>query len=126
MNGDMNFDCWADRGREPSIAIELFTLVVSKKQCTLDIETIVVLSLHALDRCFERSVYRETDDVLSDLQPIVKAADALLLQCQPFTIDLDHGCWLGETMDADFLNSNKAPKKVVAVRTFVSADMAAA
>jgi hypothetical protein len=126
MTGDLNFDRWQDYAKEPSIAIELVSIIVSRKQCTLDFETTAILSLHALARRYERSVYRETDDVLSDLAPIVKAADALQRQCQPFTIDVGSGQWLGEVVQADFLSNNKAPKKVAAVRTFISADQAAA
>jgi hypothetical protein len=125
MTGDLNFDHWADAAREPSIAIELVSIVVSRKQCTLDFETTAILSLHALARRYERSVYRETDDVLSDLAPIVKASDSLQ-QHRSFSIDVGSGCWCGEVVDADFTTSNKPPKRVAAIRTFLGADQAAA
>jgi hypothetical protein len=109
MTGDLNFDHWTNEAREPSIAIELVSIIVSRKQCKLDFETVAILSLHALARRYERSVYRETDDVLSDLTPIVKASDALLRH-RSFSIDVDHGCWCGETVSADFTTSNKPAK----------------
>jgi hypothetical protein len=94
MTGDLNFDHWTNEAREPSIAIELVSIIVSRKRCKLDFETVAIVSLHALARRYERSVYRETDDVLADLTPIVKASDALQ-QHRSFSIDVDHGCWLG-------------------------------
>jgi hypothetical protein len=121
LSGELRFDHWTDNAKEGSLAVELVSMSINRKACHLRSETLIVLSLHALARRYERCLQRDLDDVFADIKMIVRRHEALLTQTY-FTLPCQEGHWRGEVVRADF--EGKAPaKRVLAIRTYIGESM---
>lgn len=116
LTGDLFFDHWKDE-HEYSIAIELCSIVINRKECSLRGETYGTIGIHALGRRYERSRLCSTDDILADVKAIVSHYDSLI-QRKEFTVPCRSGFWKGEVVSADFQNQ-APPRKVLCIRTFI-------
>lgn len=119
LSGELRDHAWAVDAKEPSLSVELVTLCINKRECSLTGETLAVFSLHALARRYERCRHTSTGDVLRDITRVVKQHKTLL-KYQNFEVQCIAGHWRGQVATAH--SPGEVTRKVLTVRTYVDDD----
>jgi hypothetical protein len=116
LSGELVFNHWLSH--EPSIAIELRSIEISKKRCWLHSETYAVIGLHALARRYERCPQRDFTVIMADRKAII-SSHVTSLQQREFMVRCADGCWRGEVVRAHFQH-REAPRRALAIGTYVA------
>jgi len=118
--GRTTFFAWEDGEAEPSISIELVSFECNPRKFLFDPTCLIVISLHALARRYQRCKRCDDIDIMQDIAATIDAYDvAMQLNVNDtFEIACPHGRWLGYKKETHF-NHDRGPCPTLAIRTFI-------
>jgi hypothetical protein len=116
---------WDEGIIKPGMAIAFIELEVAEAVCSLTVDIVVLLSLHALARWFQRSLDNSQAALVTDLAALASAYGGILTDhertLEPrFRVPVAGGAWVGE-VSRRYSEATLKEERVASVATFLPA-----
>jgi hypothetical protein len=123
LSGELSRDDWADGAVDPGLSIAFLELQAGEGGCTLVTDIVVLLSLHALGRWFQRSLDDSEAALLADLAQLAAGYGSILEEHgrtlnAEFRAPVSGGVWAGEVMRW-YSAATQHEERVATVATFL-------